>query len=215
MPTSTTDETALDPAARERLDLTWRWLHDFPVNPHPDLGRDGPVCPYMGRSLQRDVVRLFPFDATAGEDAFEAQARALRDEFAELSQAHEDRVFLVFFLVPYNLPDPELKAMVERVHARVRPDFVRAGTLAGDFWPDHETRGLHSDSFHPFASPLPVFAIRNMVPGDLQFFANPAVPAQEQLTYLGLYRDYFHEALPEYWRLRLEEAERQARTAPA
>jgi hypothetical protein len=210
---STTDETTLDEQGRQRLELAWQWLNEFPVNPHPDLGRDGPVCPYMGRALQRQAVRLFAFDARQGDDALEARARALREEFVKLCHAHSERTYFVFFVVPYGLPEPDLKAMVERVHGRLRPDFVQTGMLAGDFWPDHETLGLHSDSFRPFASPLPILGMRNMVPGDLAFFANPAVPAETQLTYLGYYRRAFDGKLSDYWRERLDTAETAARAA--
>lgn len=208
------DDPILDPAAQERIDLAWRWLNDFPVNPHPELGRTGPVCPYMGRALEHHVVRLFPFDAREGDEALAARARELRMEFQDRCRRREsERSYLVFFLVPYGLPEPALKALVERVHAQLRPEFVAGGMLAGDFWPAHETPGLHSASFRPFASPLPILGMRNMVPGDLAFFAAPDTPPEVRLTYLGYYRDVFGGTLSEYWQQRLDRAERDAQAA--
>lgn len=205
----------LDPEAAKRLELTWRWLHDFPVNPHPDLGRTGPVCPYMGRALEYQLVDLMPFDARQGVDAFEARARVLQDEFEAATKGSEHPIYLVSFLVPYGLPDAELRTVVEQVHNRVRPDFVQRGMMAGDFWPHHESHGLHSRAFRPFASPLPIFAIRNMIPGDLPFFSGSHTPPQERLEYLGYYRKVFDGRLPEYWSDRLDHAEDQARAALA
>lgn len=202
--------------AAARVELARRWLGDFPVHPHPDLGRAGPVCPYMGRARDLGRLELFGFDATAGDEVLVARARMLREDLERRSAASAtDRTYLVYFLVPYGLPEPDLKAMVERVHARLRPEFVRRGLLAGDFWPDHHSRGLHSRSFRPFASPLPILGMRNMVPGDLAFFAGPDVPPPEQLTYLGFYRQHFAGNLPDYWRQRLDEAECAATAALA
>lgn len=199
------------PDARDRLARAWAWINDFPVNPHPDLGRTGPVCPYMGRALRREYVELDGFDARSGDDACVARLRELRERLRQRSaELGDESIYLVYFLVPYGLSEEELTAMMQRVHARVRPEFVRSGMLAGDFWPGHEAPGLHSPTFRPFASPFPLFPIRNMVPADLPFFAGAHVPAKIRVEYLGYYRRFFDDRLPESWRRRLDEAERAA-----
>lgn len=170
----------------------------------------------MGRALQHQVVQLFPFDATLGDDALAGYAREMRTRFVQHCQEHpEDRSYLVYFIIPYGLAESALKALVERVHAQLRPEFVAGGMLAGDFWPAHETPGLHSPTFRPFASPMPILGMRNMVPGDLAFFAAPETPAQVRLTYLGYYREFFGDTLSEYWQQQLVAAEQAAQAALA
>jgi hypothetical protein len=197
--------------AQDRVTRAWQWIHDFPVNPHPDLGRSGPVCPYMGRALRQKFVELFEFDARQGDEACIERLRQLREDLRQRGATlGEDAIYLVYFLVPYGLPEADLTAMMQRVHKRVRPEFVSSGMLAGDFWPAHEAPGLHSRQFRPFDSPLALFPIRHMVPADLPFFSGRHVPAHVRVEYLTYYRQFFADRLPESWRRRLAEAERVA-----
>lgn len=194
----------------------WRWLQEFPVRPHPDLGRDGVVCPFMGRALKRDRVKLFPFDATAGDRALAERALRLRPELQrQAEEAGPDRNYVVFFIVPYGLPDPELKAMTERVHTALKPQWIELGLMLGDFWPDHETAGLHSPVFRPFASPTPLLGMRHIVVPDLTFFIAPDVPPAQQLTYIGHFRRIFGDQLTGGWLDRANAAEAAARAALA
>lgn len=210
------ESTELLDNCAERLALTRQWLSDYPVNPHPDLGRTGPVCPYMGRAWDLRRVELFPVDVSSGDDCLIKQAYHYRDELEQRSRVDEtDRTYLVYFLVPYGLSEETIKPMVQRVHSLLRAEFVSRGLLAGDFWPDHETPGLHSTTFRPFECPLSTFAIRNMIPSDLEFFAAPSTPPEERLLYLELYRQHFEGNLPTYWAGRLSKAVREAREAIA
>jgi hypothetical protein len=195
-----------------RIDETYDWLREYTAKPHPDLGRDGVVCPYMVKALRHDHVKLLPFDAKEGDEALVRLALHLRDQMVvRAEEARLDRTYLVYMMVPYGLPDQEMKAMVARVHERLKPDFVRLGYMLGDFWPTHETLGLHSPDFRPFTSPFPLLGIRHMVPADLVFFVTPDLSGEEQITYLGYFREVFEGKLNEHWAARLEDAEREAR----
>src|SRR2546421_10211354 len=61
-----------------RMDRARRWVTDYTPRPHPDLGRDGVVCPFMVKALRRDYVTMVAFDARRGEDALGDLARELR-----------------------------------------------------------------------------------------------------------------------------------------
>ena len=198
-----------------RVEEVGNWIRDFTTNPHPDLGREGAVCPYMVRALGNARLTLLAFDAARGDDALAAQAL----EFRELARRRAAELgpegsFLIYFAVPYGAPEPDLKAMVARVHARLRREFVASGFMVGDFWPDHETPGLHSPTFRPFASPVPMLGVRHVVPADLVFFITPDIPADTQREYLELYGNHFAGRLNDYWSKRLAAA-RAAAGLPA
>jgi hypothetical protein len=36
------------------------WIRNFVVRPHKDLGRDGPVCPFVPEALERKTLWLAP-----------------------------------------------------------------------------------------------------------------------------------------------------------
>ena len=195
-----------------KIELARRWVTSFTTNRHPDLGRDGVVCPYTTRALRRGYLTFHAFDARTGDDAMVAFARGLRDDIAGRAGAlGSDAVYLVRIAVPYGLPEADLKAMVGRVHARLRAEFVEGGYMAGDFWPDHTAGGLHNPAFRPFASPLPLFGVRHMVTADLAFFCLPDVPPDVRVEYLARYRRFFGGDLNAHWTQVLEEAETRAR----
>ncbi|APU15402.1 MULTISPECIES: DUF6875 domain-containing protein [Actinoalloteichus] len=204
MTTETGTTLPTDPEAR--VALARRWVGEYPPKPHPELGRSGVVCPYMVRALARDYVHVEGFAAAQGDDALADRARTLRDGMlARSTELGSDRIYLVSVVVPHGLPEPELKAMVDRVHGRLRAEFVTRGYMAGDFWPNHDTPGLHHSDFRPFASPLPMLGMRPMVPADLMFFVTHERDSARRLTYLGYFREVFADRLNDYWAGRLDE----------
>jgi hypothetical protein len=192
----------------DRTSLVRDWISSYTPNPHPDLGRDGVVCPFMVRTLRREYVTIGPFDAASGgESGLIALAKQLRDRMiARSPELGSDRIYLVSLIVPHGLPDHDLAAMVGRAHAAIKPEFIDLGFMAGDFWPNHDTVGLHSDSFRPFASPVPILGMRPMVPADLMFFVKHERTALDRLTQLDRFRKVFAGQLNDYWSHKLDEA---------
>lgn len=195
----------------DRMSQAWDWLSTYPIHPHPELGRDGVVCPYMVKAIRRRYVTMTGFDASEGDQAFMALARKLRDGVLERAEElGSDRLYLVGMAVPYGLPDVELKAMVARVHAALKPEFVELGLMIGDFWPEHETIGLHNDDFRPFTSPIPLLGMRHITPADLPFFVKHEPDPADRLRLLSNFRRLFDGRLNAYWSERLDEAESAA-----
>ncbi len=203
-------------SVHERVAHVRQWVADFTSAPHPDLGRDGVVCPYMVTALRNDHFTVLAFDASRGDDELVAMVRGLRDRMIiRTGHIGTDHTYLVSLIVLYGRPDPDLKAMVERVHAAYKPEFVRKGFMLGDFWPRHETPGLHSAGFRPFASPYPILGTRTMVPADLVFFTTPDIPPAQRLVYLDYYREGLAGRLTDHWRQRLADSVAAARAALA
>lgn len=204
-----------DGTVQSRVAMVDRWVREFTTGPHPDLGRPGVVCPYMVRSIARSRLTLLPFDAGDPETAdealvarahdFRARARRRAAGFAAAGTPGES-AHLVYIAVPHGRPEHELRGLVERVHARLRHEFVASGFMVGDFWPDHATVGLHGPAFRPFASPVPVFALRHMVAADLPFFAVPEIPVEIRQEFLDLYSAHFAGRLTDHWARRLADA---------
>lgn len=195
----------------DRMSQAWDWLSTYPIHPHPELGRDGVVCPYMVKAIRRRYVTMEEFDATQGDEALMALARKLRAGVLEkAAELGSDRLYLVGMAVPYGLPEPELKAMVARVHAALKPEFVALGLMIGDFWPEHETIGLHNDDFRPFTSPMPLLGMRHITPADLPFFVKHEPDPDDRLRLLANFRRLFEGRLNAHWTDRLNESVREA-----
>jgi len=198
--------------SEQRTEMARTWAIQYLTNPHPDLGRTGAVCPYMPRSVRSDYLTMRSFDATRGDAEFIELAHHMLAEMIERSAiVGSDRIYLVIMVVPYGLPDQDLRAMVERVHNAVRSHYNQHGYMAGDFWPDHEAKGLYNENFHPFASPVPMFGIRHMIPADLRFFVKQEPTARSRMNQLQRYRAVFEGVLSPSWARQLEEAEELTR----
>lgn len=198
----------------ERVATARRWMDEFLVLPHPDLGRAGVVCPFMTRALRDELVELVPFDATAGADALRALARDLRDGLEKRAvDAGALRIYLATVIVPHGAPDGAMREVVEQVQLELKDEFVERGLMIGEFWPEHTGTGLHNADFRPLAAPIPMLAMRHMVLTDLAFLSGGHVPADQQLFFLAHFRRVFAEQLTGPWTAKLDAAEAAARAS--
>jgi hypothetical protein len=190
-----------------RIAIAETWVSEYTTQPHPELGRGGVVCPYMVKALRRDLVQYMGFDANEGDKSLIMLARWARDGMDEQEdKLGPDAIYPVSLILPHGLPEDEIKAMIKRVQALHKPEFVRLGYMLGDFWPDHEMEGLHNPAFSPFSSPVPMLGVRRIVPADLVFFITPELCPDDKLKYLGFYRNLFAGRLNDYWAERLADA---------
>lgn len=195
----------------ERVATARRWMDEFLVLPHPDLGRAGDVCPFMTRALRDELVEFVPFDASTGADGLFAAARELRDGLEKRAvDAGAHRIYLATVIVPHGLPDEPMRAMVERVQLELKDEFVERGLMIGEFWPEHTGTGLHNADFRPLAAPIPLLAMRHMVLTDLAFLSGGHVPADKQLFFLEHFRRVFAGQLTGTWTAKLDAAEAAA-----
>jgi len=149
------------------------WSRDFLVPGHPDLGRPGPVCPFTKPSIDKDLFFLaYPVvGASIGEMA--ATVVEYRDWHAELaSELGEMDRQLLTFLILFPDFDHTDSAELDRLQAHLKDEFVKQGLMVGQFHPVCEQPGLWNEDFRPLRAPLPLLAIRYMVPFDLPFLVN-------------------------------------------
>lgn len=163
------------------------WAAEYLARPHPELGRAGPVCPYVRRSLDRrrfyvNIVQGTP--TTAAELAF--AIRPFRDWFLEL--APRDRPDSVVTTILNAFPGLTDRSLVDEAQRALQAVFVKDGLMVGEFHdgpPDKP--GLRNTRWRPLHSPVPLLAIRHMVPTDLPFLTGSPELA-------GIHRSYFGTA---------------------
>ncbi|SHF57605.1 hypothetical protein SAMN05443575_0335 [Jatrophihabitans endophyticus] len=140
------------------------WIDVVIARPHRDLGRSGPLCPYVPAALREDALH---FGVLRGEsvEAVEAEVVDLLEAHRSLSRPPSKYACIV--LVARGISVPELL----EVHRRVKPVAVDSGRMLGEFFPGYTSPGLHNPDFHPLTSPVPLLVIRHMVQGDDVFLA--------------------------------------------
>jgi hypothetical protein len=192
------EASAALPAAR----IIFDWARDYLSRPHPDLGRPGPVCPYVPRSL-----RSADFWVTAHHGARPVLGELVqtillyRDWFVRLEPRHGRGAQLKTILVLFpDVTTADAPLLVDRAQELLKTEFVRAGLMVGEFHPGPPSApGLWNKAFRPLHSPVPLLAIRHMVPTDLPFLTGTP-------EHLAAYLARFGHAVPPSCRPMLDAA---------
>lgn len=156
------------------LSTAW-WVTEFLAKPHPDLGRDGPVCPFIKPAIERGTLWL-AVEETSGTDVAPLLDLLVdyRDRFLELPPLDErERVYKAIVVVFPSLNHREGYAVVDAVQAELKSKFVVEGLMVGQFHPACMEPGVRSELFRPLAAPLPMLAVRHMTEWDLPFLTAP------------------------------------------
>ena len=162
--------STLSEADQATLREVLQWSKDFLLNIHPDLGRDGPVCPFTKPSMTKQLY--FIAGPQHGSDLAGIGPQVLRFrqwyESMIVEQEEASRNFLTF-VIP--LPDFDRSdAMpLNELQSGLKNDFVKQGLMIGQFHPKCEEPGLWNEQFRPLQCPVPLLAIRVMVLYDLPF----------------------------------------------
>nr|WP_199039176.1 YbaK/EbsC family protein [Dyella sp. ASV24] len=179
-----------------------RWARDYLCAPHPELGRNGPMCPFVPGALMKKLMFATVYeDDDLDIDAIKAILLREMERFIELEpvSGNEAQFKSLMVLFPY-LAEDDVAGVIEAAQADLQRHFVPNGLMVGEFHagpPDK--RGLWNPEFRPLYSPVPMLVIRHMVPTDILFLKDNA----------HLFREYvkiYGNAVPERFRSHFEEA---------
>jgi hypothetical protein len=159
------------------------WAREFLAAPNIDLGRKGPVCPYIRHSFDEQLLHVVCRDDVSC-DSYELRStiRKMKRRFAELqNRAGRQSAHLVSILIILPRIDRTSADSLNELHAKLKDEFVAEGLMIGQFHPDCDAAGLWNDHFRPLQAPIPLLAIREMVSSDLPFLVSDP---QHAATYL-------------------------------
>lgn len=149
------------------------WCKTFLCNPHKDLGRKGPICPYLHMSMNREVFWQTAFSGQPSLDEVRNIILDYRDWFLTLDpiQGRESKLKSILILFPDLSPDraPEI---IDGIQAELKLEFVQKGLMIGQFHARNQEPGLWNKQFRPLRTPIPLLAIRYMVPSDIAFLSH-------------------------------------------
>jgi hypothetical protein len=148
------------------------YVREFLAKPHADVGRGGPVCPFIPKALRLDCLHLAVVRGNTRE-AVEQACLAAREQFATLEPASGNSRF--FRAVVLCFPDVPLRwagELIDGTQQRLKDDWVLQGLMLGEFHLLNNATGLRNSDFFPLRTPYPCLAMRHMVPSDLPFLKN-------------------------------------------
>lgn len=162
------------------------WVQGYLCQPHPALGRDGPVCPYTGPALKRGLFWLTIYPGEVMVDKLSDLVMRYRDWFLALhpTTGREAEYKSLLILLPDVAPQ-RATDVVDGIQAALRPAFTARGLMIGQFHARCGEPGLWNPRFRPLRSPLPLLAIRYMVRGDAPFLTTDAVSLAGYLRRFG------------------------------
>lgn len=161
--------TSTCPAARSTVAAFRSWADQYLTQPCDDLGRDGPVCPYVRPSMRRDLLWLGQVPAARPRPQWvRAIIEDALDTYPELPTGNGSSSSVLRALVTI-FPNLEDYSLIDEIHAEFKSSFVERGFMLGQFYPGCDQPGLWNKDFRPLDAPLPMLVVRSMMTTDFPF----------------------------------------------
>ncbi|MGY1785059.1 DUF6875 domain-containing protein [Geodermatophilus sp. SYSU D00698] len=146
---------------------------DLHHQPHEDLGRPGPVCPFVPGALSRRTLWLAPERIADGDGSRVVEVLSgYRRRFLDTAPTDGDEVdHKVIVVVFPDLPADRAGSVFDDALRQLAvPAYTRDGIVFGPFYRGHEGTAIHNAGFRPFRSPVPFVFVRQGVLSDWKFF---------------------------------------------
>lgn len=177
----------------EKLASVITWAREYLCEPHPELGRKGPVCPYAQGSLDRGIFYLAVYRGTTVDlTELDELLGGYRDWFRRLEPvAGPAAQFKTILVTLPDLPNETARPIIDAAQERLKPAYTEDGLMIGEFHDGPPAKGgLWNPDFLPLNSPLPLLAVRHMVANDFPFLADNPV------TLTAYLRQFAHAGSP-------------------
>jgi len=150
------------------------WTKTFVARPHNDLGRPGPVCPFVPTALERKTLWLSPARvADRGVPQIVQLISGYKKLFLNAPQPidGDDADYKSIVVVFTDLPGDRAKGLFDEVLQQLAvPSYVQDGLVLGGFYGSSMGSALYNPGFRPFTAPVPFLLMRRAVISDWKFF---------------------------------------------
>jgi hypothetical protein len=167
------------------------WIKTFVARPHKDLGRAGPVCPFVPGAFDRKTLWFAP-ERIASQSV--PDVVQLIDGYKRLllrAQPVEgdDTSYKAIVVVFTDLSADRAMEYMDEVQMQdlKRLSYAEDGVVLGEFHKRNEGSSIRNRSFQPFKSPVPFLLMRHAVVSDWMFFL-------DNEDWLGLWARRFGES---------------------
>jgi hypothetical protein len=154
-----------------KVSEVFAWVQQFLAEPHPLLGRPGPICPFVQGAMKLDRLEVAFESDVDGADIAPIRAALLRhaQDFAVHSQgsAPADGFNSRIIVFP-NVPQSR-GPLLDQVHTELKTDLMREDVMVSAFHPLSARPALGNPQFRVFQAPFVAFALRRMDVRDIAF----------------------------------------------
>lgn len=180
------------------LEAVEGWLSGYIRQPHSELGRSGPVCPFVAPAQDADAleIRVRLVGLTPSQALIDEIVRCGLDEFSEVGWKAGNPNLRSLLLVLPDLP-PEHLHLLDAAHSALKPESVRRGLMLGQFHEKCREKAARNPAFEVSWAPVPMVAIRSMAIHDVLFLADRRDWFEEYARRFGIrYRNSAHGVDP-------------------
>lgn len=157
-------------SAPSPVDTAAEWFLDYLCKPHPLLGRDGAVCPFVAPALKAGSVVATEREVAAdiGLDGVVAMVHDMAESFETADWPEQGESLRALVWVLTGIPDEKLP-LLDDAHRVTKTDLVRRGFILGQFHPYCPDTAIHNPSFPVSRAPVAMFGLRRMAFHDVLF----------------------------------------------
>jgi hypothetical protein len=156
------------------------WATTYLAAPHPELGREGPVCPFTATSINKEIFWVGCMDRPdLTADDIERTVAGMMAGFRRLPPTDGPNALLKTILILF--PTVTDYSMIDEAQRRLKEESVATGLMIGQFYPGCEAPGIRNPEFRPLQSPISLLAIRHMVSSDFPFLTTKVEWVEEYL----------------------------------
>lgn len=160
---------------RNALRAVADWTKTFVAKPHRDLGRAGPVCPFVPVALDHKTLWLAAQRSTyrSASDVIQLIDGYKRLLLAAPPVDGHNANYKSIVVVFTDLPAAHAKDFFSGVLQQISvPSYVNDGLVMGPFYDGNDGTAIYNPNFRPFTSPVPLLLMRRAVISDWKFFLN-------------------------------------------
>jgi hypothetical protein len=177
----------LSPEGLAQANQMLQWARTYLSHPHPELGRNGAVCPFVPKALNTGRFYLVMHeevdgsDLTVLRDILLSHADSFRERFPELVPDDEfNSLLMVFPRIP-----PEAGKAVDVIHTELKSFLMKKGLMLAQFHPQSEKTAIRNPRFLAYRSPYPCIVLRHMGVHDIIFLGHNKAAFQEYARRFG------------------------------
>lgn len=203
---STAIESTPDELTRRIFESGLAWMEGFIMEPHAELGRRGAVCPFARPVHREDSLIFCLWDANGRRfnDFLRILEKIPESYFRLLTRMRGNSKLFSMCVFVQVIEEWQYGKYIDEAHALIKPAFMEAGLMLGEFHPLSLTKGARSETFLPMRSSEPAFVVRAMSPHDALFIDRADSPAEVRLRELRHYQRWVGSALPETENARID-----------
>ncbi|WP_213301900.1 DUF6875 domain-containing protein [Paraburkholderia sacchari] len=196
---STAIESTSDEQTRRVFESGLAWMEGFIMEPHAELGRRGAVCPFARPVHNEDSLVFCVLDANKlrFNDFLCVLSKIPESYFRLLARMRGNSKLFSMCVFVQGIEESQYGQYIDEAHSLMKPAFMEAGLMLGEFHPLSLAKGAHSQTFLPMRSSQPAFVVRAMSPHDGLFIDRADSPAEVRLRELRHYQRWVGDALPE------------------